>query len=82
MKLLRFAVGFLILPALLSLSPSFASASTNGATWRPTISNGGLPYGSYRKNIGGVDHVCFMYVNRADRCFPTAAYVWQPLRLW
>lgn len=55
-----------------------AGASSNPATWRPTILNGGLPYGSYRTERRGYPEVCFQYVGKPDRCYRIAAYAPAP----
>lgn len=70
---MRRFVGMLVLVGALGFTVKPASACINCLS-RPTIGNGGIPYTSYRKTIGGVDHICFKYVGRGDLCYPLAAF--------
>lgn len=73
-------IASLVIAVTLVFGGGTAVASSNQATWRPTIANGGLPYGIYRTDRRGYWEVCFQYVGRADICYRIAAFTpWGPL---
>lgn len=73
----RLGIAMLISASSLVISALPANACINCFA-RPTIGNGGIPYGQYRTDRRGYPEVCFQYVSRSDQCFPLAAWTFTP----